>query len=466
MTVKCPYCGIAYDIEENKCGCRACCEVCGKWFVIGHAPPLVNVASRTNDRQQHNKKKDSSWNRVGYFIVICFIIVRTILGCHNKKQDEKENVPPKASSDHTSDHLGQSSEKRLGRTSMSQKSLDVQQQWHGDENDYDTAEAIVTKADLIVQRRQKEDSLIAEKVKIAEHKQQRQMEVFLTEMKKNGGDKEAARRAAETKVPLSAEDMMSLADSIRLTAKEKGDPSIIRDFEAAFKNTTGMTINMEEEDDEEDEEEDEEEEEILSQALAYVEKRYQQKLRRYGLTETNMEESSIEIPKDVKRQLLQDHARIKAYKKELSGTEDFTETKGTDREAHVASVIDGNPLRKFRFGESGNNSSMRLSGFHGFEKITLGYTSQNRLFSICLTASKSSDYMVRALMRDCDLCYPGLRWNVDTNYKGELFASGQRRDSHDRVELFVSIIPLYDGDVRIQVNIFDCCVKRIDDGDT
>ena len=36
MTIKCPYCGAVYDIEENECGCRARCEVCGKCFVIGH----------------------------------------------------------------------------------------------------------------------------------------------------------------------------------------------------------------------------------------------------------------------------------------------------------------------------------------------------------------------------------------------------------------------------------------------
>ena len=156
----------------------------------------------------------------------------------------------------------------------------------------------------------------------------------------------------------------------------------------------------------------------------------------------------------------------KVNKKELSGTEGFVGTGGTSREAQVASTFEGNPLLRFRFGESGNNSSMRLTGFHGFEKITLGYTSQKRLFSICLTASKSSDYMVHALMKDCDLCYPGLRWNVDTNHKGELFASGRRRDLYGRVELLVSIVPLYDGDVRIQANIFDYCVKRIDDGDS
>ena len=44
MTIKCPYCGAVYDIEENECGCRARCEVCGKCFVIGHAPQRIQEA--------------------------------------------------------------------------------------------------------------------------------------------------------------------------------------------------------------------------------------------------------------------------------------------------------------------------------------------------------------------------------------------------------------------------------------
>jgi len=134
----------------------------------------------------------------------------------------------------------------------------------------------------------------------------------------------------------------------------------------------------------------------------------------------------------------------------------------------VSSSVSGNPLRRFRFGESGTcmHNSMRLSGFYGFEKISLGYTSRKRLFSICLTACESSDSMVRALMEECDIFYSGIRWKEDRNYKGELFAVGRRRDSQGRVELLVSIIPQPSNDEeRIQANIINYDVKRIDDGD-
>lgn len=137
-------------------------------------------------------------------------------------------------------------------------------------------------------------------------------------------------------------------------------------------------------------------------------------------------------------------------------------------EASASSSYAGNPLRRFRFGEPRRttSSSLRLSGFLGFEKVTLGYTSQGRLFSICLTASRSADSMVRALMKECDSCYSGIRWEEDNNYQGELFAVGRRRNSSGQVDMLVAIIPQSSKtDARIQANIFDYRVKRSDDGD-
>ena len=137
-------------------------------------------------------------------------------------------------------------------------------------------------------------------------------------------------------------------------------------------------------------------------------------------------------------------------------------------EEHVSSAYPGNPLRRFRFGSFKGNidDKVRLSGFLGFEKLILGYTSQNRLYSICLTARKSSDYMVRALMKECDLCYSGIQWNVDNNYMGELFAVGRRRNPSGQVDMLVAITPQSpESDARIQANIFDYSVKRIEDGD-
>ena len=310
MTIKCPYCGATYDIEEDECGHRVRCEVCGNRFVIGYAPPLEkiqrsspqksNSSKRTTDGDKGQKKL--SWEGVGIFIMACVIVCRSIFGCHGKTDENQENVQPQVISDSAPDRLSRSAKKRLGKTSIPQRELNVLHQRHNEKGDDDDSEGddddamrtLVLKADLLVQKRQREDSILAEKVKIAEQKQMRQMEVLLAEMKRNGGDRDAAMRVAMSKVELTSEDMACLGESVRLSAKGKGDPSIIRDFEAAFEQRTGLVLNMKTK-------EEEEEEDTLTRALAYVEKRYQEGLRSYGLTES----------------VLQDRARIKAYKREL-----------------------------------------------------------------------------------------------------------------------------------------------------
>lgn len=315
MTIKCPYCGAVYDIEENECGCRVRCEVCGKRFVIGHAPhsgknlqpgpQKSNLPALTTDDDKEQKKK-SSWEGVGVFIVAGVMTCRVIFGCDGKKHEKQDEVPSQTNSEYASNRQSRSAEKRLGESSIPQKSLNAQR-WQHDEKDTDD---IVTEADLIVQKRQREDAILAEKVKVAEQKQRRQLEVLLAEMKRNGGDRDAAMRVAASKVELSSEDMACLGESVRLLAKENNDPSILRDFEASFEKKTGLRLDVKTE-------EEEEEENVLARALAYVEKRYQQSLRRYGLTETDLHEETSGIPRNVERQLFEDRARIKAYKREL-----------------------------------------------------------------------------------------------------------------------------------------------------
>lgn len=312
MTIKCPYCGAVYDIEENECGCRVRCEVCGKRFVIGHAPSSgknlqpgpqkSNLPALTTDDDKEQKKK-SSWEGVGVFIVACVMVCRAIFGCDGKKSEKHEDVPSQTSSEYDSDRWSRSADKKLGKTSIPQKSLNAQR-WQHDEKDTDD---IVTEADLIVQKRQREDAILAEKVKVAKNKEKQYLDVFLAELKRNGGDKQAAQRVAESRVEL---DLTGTYDAAKLMAKEKGDPSILRDLEAAFEKQTGLKIDLETEEDEEDED-------ILTRALAYVEKRYQQRLRRYGLTEADLHAETSGIPRNVVRQLFEDRARIKAYKREL-----------------------------------------------------------------------------------------------------------------------------------------------------
>ncbi len=313
MTIKCPYCGAVYDIEENECGCRARCEVCGKCFVIGHAPPSGETlrsspqknnlpAPVTNDGKEQKK---SSWEGVGVFIVACVMVCRAIFGCDGKKHEKQEDVPPQTSSEYTSNRQSRSAEKKLGKTSIPQKGQNAQRWQHDEEEDDD--DDIVTEADLIVQKRQREDAILAEKVKVAKNKEKQYLDVFLAELKRNGGDKQAAQRVAESRVEL---DLTGTYDAVKLMAKEKGDPSILRDLEAAFEKQTGLKIDLETEEDEEDED-------ILTRALAYVEKRYQQRLRRYGLTEADLHAETSGIPRNVMRQLFEDRARIKAYKREL-----------------------------------------------------------------------------------------------------------------------------------------------------
>ena len=79
MTIKCPYCGAVYDIEENECGCRARCEACGKRFVIGHVATsgrnhLGVSKRRTSDGLWHNNSSKSRWKGAWHSLWICSII--------------------------------------------------------------------------------------------------------------------------------------------------------------------------------------------------------------------------------------------------------------------------------------------------------------------------------------------------------------------------------------------------------
>ena len=70
----------------------------------------------------------------------------------------------------------------------------------------------MAQTDLIVQKRQKEDAVAAEKVKVAKQKQSQQIELVLAEMNRNGGDRDAAWRVANESIKLDSDDLDGLVD--------------------------------------------------------------------------------------------------------------------------------------------------------------------------------------------------------------------------------------------------------------
>lgn len=259
--------------------------------------------------QQSNGRRKFLWKVVFAFLGMCGVIFVVICKWNNTKSETVENIQDLSSNESHASRW-RKSENRLGITHIPQERLNVSHRQYGDEKDDDEGEAIVTQADLIVRKRQNEDSIVAERAKVAEQKQQRQMELFLAEMKRNGGNKEAAWQVANESITLSGDELVSLADSLKLEAKERNDPSLIRDFEAAFENQTGISLDLKTAD-------EKQEDKILTKALTYVKNRYEQNLRRNGLSESDLLKYSIDASSGAVRQLIQDRMRIEAYKKEL-----------------------------------------------------------------------------------------------------------------------------------------------------
>lgn len=66
---------------------------------------------------------------------------------------------------------------------------------------------------------------------------------LLQTVKENGGDRQAALEAAFNSPNMTAETLTGLFDSLKLEAEKRGDPSILRDFESAFEQMTGLTTD-------------------------------------------------------------------------------------------------------------------------------------------------------------------------------------------------------------------------------
>ena len=81
------------------------------------------------------------------------------------------------------------------------------------------------------------------KSEVGDKKMQATLDAMLNEIKKNGGDREAAMQTAIGQTQLNGDDLKSLVDAMKHRAEEMNDPSLMRDFEATFKNVTGMTID-------------------------------------------------------------------------------------------------------------------------------------------------------------------------------------------------------------------------------
>lgn len=78
---------------------------------------------------------------------------------------------------------------------------------------------------------------------IANEKMTKLLEAMLKEMEKNGGDRKSAMESAMSSPEFSVDTLTGLVDALKLKADEKNDPSMVRDFEAAFKNATGITLD-------------------------------------------------------------------------------------------------------------------------------------------------------------------------------------------------------------------------------
>ena len=78
---------------------------------------------------------------------------------------------------------------------------------------------------------------------IANDKMNKLLEAMLKEMEKNGGDRQAAMETAMASPDFSVETLTGLVDALKQAADEKNDPQMIKDFEAAFKDMTGITLD-------------------------------------------------------------------------------------------------------------------------------------------------------------------------------------------------------------------------------
>lgn len=78
---------------------------------------------------------------------------------------------------------------------------------------------------------------------ISNEKMTRLLESMLQELQKNGGDRQAAFEMAMGGAEFDAASLTGLVDALKQAADEKGDPAMIKDFEAAFEDMTGIALD-------------------------------------------------------------------------------------------------------------------------------------------------------------------------------------------------------------------------------
>lgn len=149
-----------------------------------------------------------------------------------------------------------------------------------------------------------------------------------------------------------------------------------------------------------------------------------------------------------------------------------------------ANVIKGkNPLELLKFGDtrdlqrSSNQDGTiqyEIQDFLGIQRMILGYTKKNTLYSICLysendhSSSAESDVRVSKLMQLCDEWYDGIEWKVGLQeHDGRKFAIGRiktGRKAKSPTDMVFSIVPTRTerNVVGLQVNLIDNRRRRLE----
>ena len=112
-----------------------------------------------------------------------------------------------------------------------------------------------------------------------------------------------------------------------------------------------------------------------------------------------------------------------------------------------------------------------IEGFLGIQRMTLGYTKKDRLFSISLVSEDDhcsgfeSDARVSKLMQLCDECYDGIDWNIGKQeHDGRKFAVGQIKYINEKpVDMMFYIVPTRERSiVGLRVVLLDNRRRRME----
>lgn len=130
---------------------------------------------------------------------------------------------------------------------------------------------------------------------------------------------------------------------------------------------------------------------------------------------------------------------------------------------------DGDPLDNYLLGtyKVTQQEDFVMSGFLGFQKMKISYTSKGRIACICLKTEdsanlsvSSTDYMVDRMMKRCDMKYGPIDWTVRSQVTGAKYAKGRsfRRGEVDKI--FV-LLPSCSG--GMEAMLISASAQREDD---